>query len=112
MTKTFAERLAEDRRGAILRILGTVEGHALNEDLLTRELLRQRFGQVTRDDMRGLLAWLERQALVEIERLPGGGAALGNSGGPAAGDLWAVTASRAGRDVARGAEHPGIAQPL
>lgn len=98
MGKTFAERLAEDRRGAILRILGTVEGHALNEDLLTRELLRARFGQVTQDDMRGLLAWLERQGLVEIERLEG--------------DLWAVTATRAGRDVARGAEHPGIAQPL
>jgi hypothetical protein len=71
---------------------------ALNEDLLTRELQRQRFGQVTRDDMRGLLSWLDRQGLVEIERLEG--------------DLWAVTASRAGRDVARGAEHPGIAQPL
>jgi hypothetical protein len=97
-SKSFAERLAEDRRGAILRILAAVEGHALNEDLLTRELLRQRFGQVTRDDMRGLLAWLERPGLVEIERLEG--------------DLWAVTASRAGRDVARGAEHPGIAQPL
>jgi hypothetical protein len=98
MAKTFAERLAEDRRGAILRILGTVEGHALNEDLLTRELLRQRFGQVTRDDMRGLLAWLQRQNLVEIEHIEG--------------DLWAVTATRAGRDVARGADHPGIAQPL
>lgn len=102
MAPNFAERLAADRRGACLRILTAAEGFALNEDLLTRELLRARFGTVTRDDMRGLLAWLERQGLVEIERLadaPGG-------------ELWAVTATRAGRDVARGAEHPGVAQPL
>ena len=65
---------------------------------VSRELLRARFGVVTRDDMRGLLAWLERQALVEVERLEG--------------DLWAVTATRAGRDVARGAEFPGVAVPL
>lgn len=97
----LAERLAEDRRGVILRILTAVEGHGLNEDLLTKELLRARFGAVTRDDMRGLLAWLERQNLVEIERLREG-----------ADTLWAVTATRAGRDVARGAEHPGVAQPL
>jgi hypothetical protein len=101
MTKTFAERLAEDRRGAILQVLNAVEGFSLNENLLTKELLHARFGTLTRDDMRGLLAWLERQNLVEIERLPAG-----------ADTLWAVTATRAGRDVARGADHPGIAQPL
>ncbi len=98
---SFAERLAADRRGAVLRILGAAEGFALNEDLLTRELLRARFGAVTQDDMRGLLSWLERQGLVSIEKLAHGGT-----------ELWAVTATRAGRDVARGAEHPGVAQPL
>lgn len=98
---SFAERLAQDRRGAVLRILAAAEGFGLNEDLLTRELLRARFGVVTQDDMRGLLSWLERQGLVTVERLADAGA-----------EFWAVAATRAGRDVARGAEHPGVAQPL
>lgn len=94
----FAERLAQDRRRALLEILLEAEGFGLNEDLLVRELQRVRFGVVTRDDMRGYLTWLERQGLLEIERLDG--------------DLWAAIATRAGRDVARGADHPGVAQPL
>lgn len=98
---TFAQRLTEDRRGAILRILVAVEGHTLNEDLLTRELLRMRFGIITQDDMRGLLSWLERQELVTVEKI-----------GEAPAQLWIAGATRAGRDVARGAQHPGIAAPL
>lgn len=98
---TFAERLAEDRRRAVLEILAAVEGFALNEDLLCRELLRLRTGIVTRDDLRALLAWLERQALVTLERLA-----------VTDGELWTATTTRAGRDVARGAAHPGVAAPL
>ena len=98
---TFAERLAEDRRATVLQILLAVEGHGLNEDLLVRELTRLRAGVVTRDDMRGLLGWLERQALVALEVLPAGG-----------GELWTATATRLGRDVARGAAWPGVAAPL
>jgi hypothetical protein len=100
----FAERVAEDRRGAVLRILTAVEGHALNEDLLVRELARQRFGLTTQDDMRGILAWLERQALVTVQRLEGDV--------PGVPVLWAASATRAGRDVARGATWPGVAAPL
>ena len=104
MPQTLAERLAEDRRRAILRLLEAAEGHSLNEDLLTRELNRIRTGVVTQDDMRGLLSWLERQGLVTVEKLDGGPLADGT--------LWIVTAYRAGRDVARGAAHPGVAAPL
>lgn len=99
---SLAERIAQDRRAAVLHILLAVEGHALNEDLLTRELTRLRAGVVTHDDMRGLLLWLERQALVVLERLEDG----------RGGELWTATATRAGRDVARGAAHAGVAAPL
>lgn len=99
---TLAERIAEDRRAAVLQVLLAVEGHGLNEDLLTRELTRLRAGVVTRDDMRGLLGWLERQALVTLERLEDG----------RGGELWTATATRLGRDVARGAAWAGVAAPL
>ncbi len=100
---TMAERLAEDRRATVLRILEAAEGNALNEDILTRELMRLRMGVVTQDDMRGLLTWLERQGLLTIERL---------TTEATHGALWLAHATRAGRDVARGATHPGVAQPL
>lgn len=103
MTTTLAERMAEDRRGTVLRILEAAEGHALNETILTRELERLRMGVVTQDDMRGLLNWLERQGLVKVEQL---------SSPATHGALWVAEATRAGRDVARGAKHPGVAQPL
>ena len=104
MSMTLAERLAQDRRRLLLELLQQVEGHGLNEDMLVRELTRLRLGVVTRDDMRGLISWLERQGLVEIEKLqderrPGG-------------ELWLAQATRQGRDVARGARHPGVADPL
>jgi intein/homing endonuclease len=100
---SFAETLAQDRRRAVLLLLSTADGFALNEDVLARELARIRLGVVTRDELRGLLAWLERQGLVSIERLTA----------PAVeGELWAAAATRAGRDVARGASHPGVAAPL
>ncbi len=100
---TFAERVAQDRRRAVLSILGSVEGFALNEDILTRELARLRLGVVTQDDMRGLVAWLERQGLVAVERIAIAAEAA---------ELWTVAATRAGRDVARGAAWPGVADPL
>lgn len=99
---TLAERLAQDRRAAVLAVLLAVEGHALNEDLLCRELMRLRTGAVTRDDMRALLGWLERQALVTLEVLPAG----------RNGELWTAQATRLGRDVARGAAWAGVAAPL
>ena len=101
---SFAETLLADRRRAVLSILATADGFALNEDLLVRELSRVRMGICTRDDMRALLAWLERQGLVLLEQLP---AAAAFPDG-----LWTATVTRAGRDVARGATHPGIAPPL
>ena len=103
MTTTLAERLAEDRRATVLRILEAAEGHALNEDILVRELQRLRMGVVTQDDMRALLTWLERQGLLAVEKLSGPGTH---------GAMWLAEATRLGRDVARGAKHPGVAQPL
>lgn len=101
---SFAETLAADRRRAVLTILHAAEGFALNEDLLVRELNRVRLGVCTRDDIRALLAWLDRQGLVELEQLPAAPAIPEG--------LWTATATRAGRDVARGASHPGVAAPL
>jgi len=101
---SFAEAMQADRRRAALVILAAAEGFVLNEDLLVRELGRVRLGIMTRDDMRALLSWLERQGLCVVEQL---------APAPAIPDgMWTATATRAGRDVARGATHPGVAPPL
>lgn len=101
---TLAERMAEDRRLAILRLLQAAEGFSLNEDILAAELRRVRFGVPTRDDVRALLAWLERQGLLAVERLADGPLADGT--------LWVASATRQGRDVAAGAAWPGVSRPL
>jgi DNA-binding transcriptional ArsR family regulator len=66
---TFLERLAEDRRLVILRLLAEANSEA-NESLLALAL--SDYGhRVSRDQTRTDLAWLREQGLVEIEDLGG-----------------------------------------
>jgi len=60
-----------------------------------------RAGFAGRDDVRALLAWLERQQLIVVERLSGGTAQPG--------EMWVATATRAGTEVAKGRSFPGVA---
>lgn len=96
MSKTFAERLTEDRRLVILRVLSDLPGYKANSTVLTLAL--DSFGHtVSRDYTRGQIAWLAEQGLVSVEDL---------------GPVLLVTLTERGMDVARGAfVFPGVARP-
>lgn len=94
--KTFADRLLEDRRLVLLRLLADLPGYRGNSSVLTNMI--DGFGHaVSRDYVRTQLAWLEEQGLVQLDDL-----------GPV---LLAMLTER-GLDVARGsAIVPGVARP-
>lgn len=96
MSKTFAERLTEDRRLVILRVLSDLPGYKANSTVLTIAL--DSFGHnVSRDYTRGQIAWLVEQNLLTAEDL---------------GPVLLVTLTERGMDVARGAvTFPGVARP-
>lgn len=96
---SFAEHLAEDRRLVHLRLLAEAPGYAANESLLHTAL--SRFGHhVSRDQVRGDLAWLAEQGLVTAESI-----------GPGIG-LVVATITRRGLDAAHGrATVPGVKRP-
>ena len=98
---SFRQALDEDRRLVILQCLGQADGFALNENLLEKMVQRLRLGIIGRDLLRAHLNWLDQHGLVTIEHLP-----VGNGT-----DLWAATLTRAGHEVAKGREHPGVARP-
>lgn len=94
----FADVLAEDRRLLILRLLSEVPGCQANETVLKQGLWS--FGhQVSRDQVRGDIAWLAEQNLVRTELLH-----------PQSGDLVLVHLLTAGEEVANGRHHPGVAR--
>jgi hypothetical protein len=94
--KTFAERLLEDRRLVILRILSELAGYKANSSVLTQAL--DTIGQaVSRDYVRGQLAWLAEQGLVKVDDL---------------GPVLLATLTERGLDCAGGmAQVPGVARP-
>jgi hypothetical protein len=96
VSKTFAERLTEDRRLVVLRVLADLPGYKANSTVLTLAL--DSFGHtVSRDYVRGQVAWLAEQRLVEVEDL---------------GPVLLVTLTERGMDVGRGlAFVPGVARP-
>lgn len=66
--KTFAERLAEDRRLAILRLLERSSRYEANQSLIAAAL--RDFGHaVSHDQVRDDLAWLEQQGLATVEEI-------------------------------------------
>ncbi|HRO86909.1 MAG TPA: ArsR family transcriptional regulator [Chiayiivirga sp.] len=96
MTKSFAERLTEDRRLVLLRILGDLPGYRSNSSVLRK--LMDGFGHaVARDYIATQLQWLAEQALVALTDLDG---------------VLVVELTPYGQDVASGLSHvPGVARP-
>lgn len=92
----FAERMTEDRRLVILRLLKDAPGYSVNTIVLKPAV--QGIGHKCSTDLiRSDVAWLEEQGLVSVERLEG---------------VWVVTARRRGVDVANGdAVVPGVKKP-
>ena len=99
----LSEILAEDRRLCILRFLAEDRDYTLNESLL-QDVLELVGHALSRDAIRGELAWLEEQGLVATRRQ-----ALG---GPGTKALTVATLTERGADVAAGrAVVPGVKRP-
>lgn len=94
---TFADRLTEDRRLVILRVLAETPAYSLNGSIL-HEVLERYGHRVSRDQVRTDLAWLAEQDLVEVEVI--------------ADQLHVATLRQRGLDVAQGrASVPGVRRP-
>ena len=93
----FAAILAEDRRLTILRTLAEDHDYSVNDFVLKRALA-QLGHDVSRDVLRGDLAWLQDQRLLRVKQMDDGA-------------IWVATATEDGVDVARGRPHPGVARP-
>ncbi|MEI7036449.1 ArsR family transcriptional regulator [Fulvimonas yonginensis] len=99
MTKTFAERLREDRRLVMLRLLSEQPGYRMNSSNLHAGLHHLAVA-ATRDDVATDLHWLKDQGMVLLEPVP------------EVPSLYLVTITARGGDVAAGhANVPGISRP-
>lgn len=90
--------VTEQRRLAILRTLSEVAYHA-NEDVLTQALDEMSLASVTKDMVRADLVFLSEHGLIRVEKMP-----------KASGELWIAHLLVAGKEVAGGRTHPGVAQ--
>jgi hypothetical protein len=95
--KPFAERLREDRRLVLLRVLADQVQYMANSSVLTMAL--SSWGHaVSRDQVKTELRWLEEQSLVRIDELPA--------------DVLLAHLTERGHDVAAGrAVVPGVSRP-
>jgi len=95
-TKTFAERLIEDRRLVILRVLHEQIGYRANSSVLTAAL--NHFGHsMSRDQVKTELHWLAEQRLLVVDDI---------------GPVIVATLAERGQDVANGrAIVPGVSRP-
>lgn len=96
-TKSFAERLREDRRLVLLRLLSETNGYRTNSSILHSGLFG--LGIVSsRDDVNTDLQWLQEQGLLRLNE-------------PVSGVVVAELAAR-GFDVVNGATNvPGVSRP-
>ena len=95
--KSFADRLREDRRLVVLRLLSEQAGYRANSSVLHAGL--QHLGvAATRDDVLTHLSWLKEQGLVRLqEAIPG---------------VQVAELTARGQDVAGGsAVVPGVSRP-
>lgn len=92
----FSERLQQDRRLVMMRLLAEMPMYCANSSVLHMAL--ERFGHATtRDLVKTDLAWLSEQGLVKAEAM---------------GPVLVATATERGLDVASGrATVPGVARP-
>ncbi|MDC8012924.1 ArsR family transcriptional regulator [Tahibacter soli] len=95
-TKTFEERLTEDRRLVILRVLNEQIEYRANSSVITVAL--NHFGHsISRDQVKTELHWLAEQRLLTIDDI---------------GPVIVATLGERGQDVARGrAIVPGVSRP-
>lgn len=94
--KSFEERVAEDRRLALLRGLERSINYESNDSLLTM-VARDCGHAVSRDRVRADLIWLKEQGLVIVEQIS---------------DAWIVTLTQPGLDCVSGdVVVPGIKWP-
>lgn len=93
----FAERLAEERRLAALRLLSEMSGGNANESVIQIGL--DHYGLTTsRALVRADMAMLAEHLLIRLEKLP-----------TATGELWVAHLTAEGDDVAAGRTvHPGV----
>lgn len=99
MSKTFTDRLREDRRLVLLRLLSEQPGYRANSSNLHAGLYALGIA-ATRDDVTTDLHWLQEQSLVRLESLP------------EVPDLSIATITTRGDDVVKGvAIVPGVRRP-
>lgn len=99
MSKTFADRLREDRRLVMLRLLSEQPGYRMNSSNLHAGLHYLAVA-CTRDDVSTDLHWLRDQGMVVLDTVA------------EVGGLYLVTISSRGKEVAEGLTHvPGISRP-
>lgn len=96
MSKSFHERLLEDRRLVLLRILAELPAYRSNSSVLAN--LIETWGHtVSKDYVKTQLHWLAEQELVKVTDIDG---------------LKLVALTERGHDVALGlASVPGVARP-
>lgn len=94
--KTFAERLNEDRRLVVLRVLLEMPEYLANSSVLFAAM--NHYGHsMSRDQVRTELSWLAEQSLVVIEDV---------------GPVLVASLTERGQDVARGRSIvPGVSRP-
>jgi len=96
MRKSFAERVSEDRRLVILRLLEKSQGYTANESLI-QIALRDLGHVVTHDQVRSDLAWLKENGLAELEEIA---------------ELTIARATQRGLEAAQGIiATPGVKRP-
>lgn len=92
--QTLAERLSQERRGALLTTLSTMPGFRANERLL-HDVVADSGLPCTRDQIRTEMHWLENQGYVKLDELV---------------NLLVGEITQAGMDVAQGRTRvPGVA---
>lgn len=99
MTKNFSERVREDRRLVLLRLLSEQPGYRANSSNLHTGLYALGVPG-NRDDVITDLAWLRDQGLIKLDDVP------------EVPGLYVATITSRGDDVARGEAHvPGVNRP-
>lgn len=68
--QTFAQKLSEERRSALLSTLATMPGYRANERLL-HDVVSDAGLPCSRDQVRSDMAWLRDQGLITLQDLAG-----------------------------------------
>ncbi|WP_338665007.1 hypothetical protein VQH23_07480 [Pararoseomonas sp. SCSIO 73927] len=97
---SLAEELAADRRGVILDLLMREPGYKLSDDVLRLSLKGLGRGAHRVTVIQAELGWLAEHGLVRIEKDHSDGV-----------ETQIGVLTRAGKEVAEGAPHPGVRRP-